>query len=665
MLRLSVKLIKILIITVIFFASLALKGQAQPQYSVNNVVIDNSDSLVLIQGKGNFKSNVSNGALQTYSPIEQKTNSSINLINSISTMTLKDPSRYVIDIPNAVLIGSSRVYKVQNSSVLKSVSLSQFSTKPNIVRVVFMTQQDAKLSSFKTYSNGCNIVVSYKNPIVNNSIQRKFYTPSGNQDKTALNQNTGSILSYSVNNETIDFTPRLQTKYYLSKISQNSDGLILRGLGELAYQRAQYNADNTEAAIILDNAQLAGSLENKTYVIPSSNKNNKATLTLTTLNSRKVKLTLLGKDLRDYRLVLAPDSQSLFISHRTYIINTQFSSDTPKVNSYKMEKTANGYDIFSINFSQGVAYNVFELNDNFYLDINNLADYNNLLFSQLLNSTDVKIQVLKISSDKTRFIIPMKDENYSFNFSYANVESNSKSIKICFKRNSVQKPISESPIVIDNSKKENLEVIYVPKGEDGSLKNKKEKKNKDTQISSMKKVVIDPGHGGADSGALRGIYLEKNLNLAVAKLVAQKLEKKKIYVYMTRTKDTTLTLEDRVNFSNETSPDIYVSIHTNSTVAGDSFGLETHYYKDDSLELARTIHENFASAKNLKNWQTKDRGVIKSRFYVINHTEAPSVLIEIGFISNEEERAKLFTKERQEEIADSIVKGILEYLKVK
>lgn len=257
MLKLSVKLIKLLIITVIFFASLTTKGQALPQYnqysqySINNVVIDNSDSLVLIQAKGSFKSNVSNGALQTYNPMTQKTNDSINLINSITTMTLKEPSRYVVDIPNATLIGSSRVYKVQNSSILKSVSLSQFSTKPNIVRAVFMTEQDAKLSSFKTYSNGNSIIVSYKTPIVNNSIQRKFYTPLGNQDKSVKNQDTGSILSYSTNNENIDLTPRLQTKYYLSKVSQNSDGLILRGLGELAYQRAQYSADNTEATLIL------------------------------------------------------------------------------------------------------------------------------------------------------------------------------------------------------------------------------------------------------------------------------------------------------------------------------------------------------------------------------------------------------------------------------
>ena len=181
----------------------------------------------------------------------------------------------------------------------------------------------------------------------------------------------------------------------------------------------------------------------------------------------------------------------------------------------------------------------------------------------------------------------------------------------------------------------------------------------------MRKVVLDAGHGGIDSGAIGGGLFEKDINLEVTKMVEDALRKKNIYVYMVREKDATVTLEERVNYSNEIDPDIFVSIHTNSTVKEDSFGLETHYFKDDSIELAEIIHKNFASERNLKKWETKDRGMIKSRFYVINHTEAPSVLIEIGFLSNLEERAKLNKKKRKEEIADAIVEGILEYLKVK
>ena len=170
-----------------------------------------------------------------------------------------------------------------------------------------------------------------------------------------------------------------------------------------------------------------------------------------------------------------------------------------------------------------------------------------------------------------------------------------------------------------------------------------------------------------DSGAiaLDNKYYEKTINLNVALMVRDILQKKNITVLMTREEDKTMSLEERTTFSNEISPDIYVSIHANSTLQHDRYGIETYYYKDDSITLAQTVHNSLASEKNLKKWETKDRGVLKSRFYVINHTEAPSILVEMGFISNEIERDKLSEKDRQEEIAKSIAQGILDYLKAK
>ena len=421
-------------------------------------------------------------------------------------------------------------------------------------------------------------------------------------------------------------------------------------------------------SLILDNTSMLSKLDNKTYRIPSSQNGIKATLTLNKINSRKDKLTVNGDNVRDYRFVISPDGQSLFISHRNFIINTLFSDNPATVSSYKAQTTSAGYKLIEMNFNKSVTYDVFELNDNFYLDVNNLGDYNLALFEQMLKTTDIKVQALKISSDKTRFIIPAKD----LNFAYANVESNSKSIKLVFKDKPKTAPITpQDGIVIATNTQdkkqeikvsnENINVIYVPKEEVEKIEKPKKQKEKPT-ISSMKKVVIDPGHGGADSGAIGGGIYEKDLNLDVAKMVQEKLMKKNIYVYMTRSKDETLTLEDRVNYSNEINPDIFVSIHTNSTVKEDSYGVETHYFKDNSYKLAQVVHGNFASEKNLRKWETIDRGVIKSRFYVINHTEAPAILIEMGFISNLDERTKLIKKGRKEDIADSIVEGILEYL---
>ena len=434
---------------------------------------------------------------------------------------------------------------------------------------------------------------------------------------------------------------------------------------------------------------LSSKLEDKTYSIPSLKKGENISLTINKLNSKKVQLTLLGESLRDYRFVVSPDGQCLFIAHRSNVLNTIFSANTVNKVNYVTSKTQNGYRMFDFTFNKAISYDVFELNDSLFIDIDNLSDFNEAGFKNSFLQSGINVQAMKIASDKTRYIFPLK----ALNFAYANIESNGKSIKLCFKEKPqpiIQQPTNDSIIVVatpsvsekdiktqnvveqkteqkTDKKSQNINVIYVPKGEDEKKIEKPKKSKEKMTISSMKKVVLDPGHGGSDCGAiaLGNKYYEKTINLDVANLIKEKLEKKNIYVYMTRTKDTTLTLEDRVNYSNEINPDIYVSVHANSTLQEDSYGLEVHYFKDDSLELANTVHKNFANEKNLKKWETKDRGVIKSRFYVINHTEAPSILIEIGFISNKIERDKLIEKHRQEEIAESVVKGILEYLKVK
>ncbi|MBQ7287489.1 MAG: N-acetylmuramoyl-L-alanine amidase, partial [Candidatus Gastranaerophilales bacterium] len=583
----------------------------------------------------------------------------------------------------------NRTYKIQNSSVLQSVQLAQFSTNPHIVRAVFTLGKSTDLGKFKTYTNGTDIIVKYAPQVINNSLQYKFYTPTGDTGVGSGVHQTSAVVTYNNTGETKEYLPLFKTKYYLSQISQNSDGLILRGIGTVAYQKATYSPDNTKASFFLDNSSMTSKLDGKTFRIPSSQVGIQATLTVNRVNSKKIKLTIDGQNVRDYRFVISPDGQSLFISHRNYIINTIFSANPALVKQYKAQTTQTGYKLIEMFFDKSVAYDIFELNDNLYLDVNNLGDYNQALFDEMLTTTDIKVQAIKISSDKTRFIIPSS----SLSFAYANVESNAKSIKLVFKDKPIiaTEPKKEEPIVIippvdveekissitekikektvdkineKISEKINEKVIYVPKGDVPKVEKPKKPKEKPT-ISSMKKVVIDPGHGGADSGAIGGGVYEKTINLDVAKRVQEILIKKNVYVYMTRSKDETLTLEDRVNYSNEINPNLYVSIHTNSTVKEDSYGLETHYFKDDSYKLAQVIHKNFASERNIKKWETLDRGVIKSRFYVINHTEAPSVLIEIGFISNLEERSKLLKKGRREDIAESIADGILEYLKIR
>ena len=103
-------------------------------------------------------------------------------------------------------------------------------------------------------------------------------------------------------------------------------------------------------------------------------------------------------------------------------------------------------------------------------------------------------------------------------------------------------------------------------------------------------------------------------------------------------------------------PDIFISIHVNSSTGNEASGIETHYYHQESILLAQTLHASLASAIN-----TKNRGLFKSKFYVINHTTAPAILMEIGFISNSAERAELSGSARRKATAKAIVEGVENY----
>ena len=175
---------------------------------------------------------------------------------------------------------------------------------------------------------------------------------------------------------------------------------------------------------------------------------------------------------------------------------------------------------------------------------------------------------------------------------------------------------------------------------------------------NTKKIVIDPGHGGNDTGALRANVLEKDLTLSIALKVREYLREEGLTnIIMTRESDKTLTLDDRVQIANTNDAAIFVSIHINASVKSEIKGIETHYYTDRGYTLAKLMHKEI-----MGNVSAIDRGLFKSKFYVINHTEAPAILLELGFISNENERNELKSEERQKKSAQAIAEGIVKFL---
>jgi N-acetylmuramoyl-L-alanine amidase len=174
------------------------------------------------------------------------------------------------------------------------------------------------------------------------------------------------------------------------------------------------------------------------------------------------------------------------------------------------------------------------------------------------------------------------------------------------------------------------------------------------------KVVLDAGHGGYDPGCQAAGYKEKDITLDVTKRVKLLLEKAGIKVYMTRNDDSTLSLKERTDFTNSINPALFASIHVNSSVSSAPEGIDTHWYTNQSIPLARAIQNTL-----INNVPAVDRGIKKNMFYVIHHTPVPAVLVEIGFLSNPKERRDILSYSRKQKTAKGIAEGVLKFLGTK
>ncbi|MCC5636230.1 N-acetylmuramoyl-L-alanine amidase [Nostoc sp. CHAB 5844] len=173
-------------------------------------------------------------------------------------------------------------------------------------------------------------------------------------------------------------------------------------------------------------------------------------------------------------------------------------------------------------------------------------------------------------------------------------------------------------------------------------------------------VVIDPGHGGKDSGApgLGGL-LEKDVVLPIGKRVAAILEQNGVQAVLTRDADFFVELQGRVDIAERVNATLFVSIHANSVGnRPDVNGLEVYYY-DSGYALADIVRNTI-----LQDIGTiKDRGTRKARFYVLRKSSMPSILVETGYMTGREDNPRLGSPEYQNRMADAIARGILKYLR--
>ncbi|MCL1867356.1 MAG: N-acetylmuramoyl-L-alanine amidase [Paludibacter sp.] len=219
-------------------------------------------------------------------------------------------------------------------------------------------------------------------------------------------------------------------------------------------------------------------------------------------------------------------------------------------------------------------------------------------------------------------------------------------------------------------------------------------------------IVIDAGHGAHDTGAVGSFAKEKNINLAVALALGEMIEKNfpDVKVVYTRKKDVFVTLQGRADIANNNNADLFVSIHTNANTSSKPYGAETYTlglakneanlavarrensvillesdykttykgfdnsidsyimfevmqdkYIDQSIEFASDVQQQF------KNSERYNRGVRQAGFWVLHATAAPSVLVELGFISNKSEEQFLASAAGQKKMAASIYNAFVNY----
>ena len=173
-------------------------------------------------------------------------------------------------------------------------------------------------------------------------------------------------------------------------------------------------------------------------------------------------------------------------------------------------------------------------------------------------------------------------------------------------------------------------------------------------------VVIDPGHGGKDSGApgLGGL-LEKDVVLPISTKLARILEQNGVQVVLTRDADFFVELQGRVDIAKRVNATVFVSIHANSVDnRPDVNGLEVYYY-DSGYGLAETVRQTI-----LQNISTlNNRGTRKARFYVLRKNSMPAILVETGYMTGREDNPRLGSSDYQTRMAEGIARGVLNYLK--
>jgi N-acetylmuramoyl-L-alanine amidase len=170
-------------------------------------------------------------------------------------------------------------------------------------------------------------------------------------------------------------------------------------------------------------------------------------------------------------------------------------------------------------------------------------------------------------------------------------------------------------------------------------------------------IMIDAGHGGEDSGAisLDNITYEKDVTLRTAEILQEKLEAAGATVLQTRSTDEFVDLDERTILSNEANVDAFLSLHYDSSPVPDWHGTTTYYFHEDDFDLADSINQQLAQ------FELPNNNVVFGNYHVLRENNRPSVLLELGYMSNSTDIDYIRSQEYHDRITDLIVAGLENY----
>ncbi len=573
----------------------------------------------------------------------------INSFDNEENAFVENPKLYVLQEENKAYFDiNSAVLKcpvqnlVINSPGIKEVIVSQYSTNPNVVRVVISYNEGYNPYNIQLRKLNNTLFLRFRNPSLSNYYFQLVYsenpvaeqyettsvqTPVTAVDNSIIGQiNSAFNLGQTTESKNFVLAKKdmvLPTKSYIDNINFKGDDAVITGIGSLTLSKPMYLSNPARVVYDISNSTVNPAIRNKEMSF-----NQGDTIKIGQFNRNTARIVIMCSNPDRYVPVIYPDTQRLVFVDTKSQNPQNLSSVKASLNSLYDEITDITAHTMKLVFSKPVIYGIYRKKDALELMMYNIDKYQDINQKSAFIFDGINITNMKNGGAK--LTIPTgKDDIFDIH-----AGSDGKTLRIKVKASSMQ--LAERPtepvIAVDP---------IVPK-----------------KVNGKKYIVIDPGHGGSDCGAIRNGIYEKNITLDVSKRVVTLLEKKGYIVTMTRKTDQTVSLQERVEISEEANPDIFVSIHVNSSNNTSPNGLETHYYKDNSLKLAKNIH-----ASLLNHINANDRGLFKSKFYVINHTTAPAVLVEIGFLSNPAEREQIMSEARKQATAKAIAEGIYEYFK--